>query len=730
MKLLRLIVVSAGIALICQGSLLGQQRGEVTIGNSDRHSNPSIIWSADQTFTAENGVVVRYELEDITLTADRATGNLISGDVLAEGTVTIQSGTNYWTGPRLQFNHLTESITGRDFKTGQGDVFAGGALLEKDGSSPEFHAGEAYLTTDDAAAPGFRIQASEITIVPGEYIKAKNATLRLGDVPVFYFPYFKKRLDGRSNHFSILPGYRSEFGPFLLTEYDWFLNDSLSGTLHLDWRHKRGFAGGADFEYDLGEFGEGKIGTYYADDDRPGTDRRTNEPIGNDRYLLEFSHRVELRTNLVARVIASGQSDAQITRDFFESKYRSNPQPKSFLEVSQLWQNYSLNLVAQPQVNDFFEDVERLPDLKFSAFRQQLGPLPLYYEGESSGAYLRRRFYQPGMLDYEAFRGDSFHQVLYPNTFFGWLNFTPRVGGRFTYYSEAEGPGATTDSESRSVFNTGAELSFKASRLWRSASNDLLDVSGLRHIVRPSLNYIYIPNPSAPPRDLPQFDYETQLYDMPAILFPDFNSIDAIDSQNALRLGLWNTLQTKRDGELDNLLIWGIYSDWRISEKRDQSTFSDIYSEMEIKPRSWLSLYSKLRFDTDDTEFRISDNRITLTPNPTWSLGLGHRFVDHPGLFATGEKTSLITSTLYYRISDNWGSRISLHYEAEDGQMQEQYYTIYRDLRSWTAALTFRIRDDEDSPRSYGLALAVSLKSWPSFNLGDDTNRPTLLLGD
>ena len=45
--------------------------------------------------------------------------------------------------------------------------------------------------------------------------------------------------------------------------------------------------------------------------------------------------------------------------------------------------------------------------------------------------------------NYSAARADTYHQLLLPWTFFNWLNVTPRVGGRFTYYSAETGPGGT-----------------------------------------------------------------------------------------------------------------------------------------------------------------------------------------------------------------------------------------------------------------------------------------------
>jgi hypothetical protein len=57
-----------------------------------------------------------------------------------------------------------------------------------------------------------------------------------------------------------------------------------------------------------------------------------------------------------------------------------------------------------------------------------------------------------------------------------------------------------------------------------------------------------------------------------------------------------------------------------------------------------------------------------------------------------GEGQSLHQQPLF-RMNENWGFHASQQFEATDGRMEEQFYTLYRDLRSWTAALTFRVRD-------------------------------------
>jgi hypothetical protein len=134
------------------------------------------------------------------------------------------------------------------------------------------------------------------------------------------------------------------------------------------------------------------------------------------------------------------------------------------------------------------------------------------------------------------------------------------------------------------VFNTGAEATFKVSRLWPGIQNKLFDMDGVRHIVEPSVNYVYVPRPSPQPPELPQFDMELPTLRLLSLEFPDYNAIDSIDSQNAVRFGLRNRLQTKRRGQVVDVVSWDLYTDWRLRPRPDQDTFPDIFSDLLLRP--------------------------------------------------------------------------------------------------------------------------------------------------
>jgi len=688
--------------------------------------------------TATNGIVVKQA--GALLTAQRATVNKDTSEVEADGDVRIQREDQVWVGEHIRYNFKTHVMQSEQFRTGKDPFYSTGKELRA-ATNGIYTAKGGMVTTEDVSEPLMKVRANKIIILPGKYIEAWNAVLFIGEVPVFYFPYYHRTLGPRANHFTFTPGYRSKFGPFLLSTYNWYWGEHLDGALHLDYRVKRGVGAGSDVNAHLGQWGDAAFKYYYLHDDNPERNKSGQE-MPDNRQRINFSYLANPYTNFNIRSQVEYQDDPLVLREFFESEYRQNQQPSTFVEVNKFWENFSLDTYVQPQVNEFFQTVERLPDIRLSGFRQQLGNTPLYYESESSVGFYRMRFAEltNGMpsMDYSATRADTYHQITMPNNFFGWLNFTPRVGGRFTYYGESEGPGATTGEQYRGVFNTGAELSTKASQVWPATQSKFFEVDGIRHIIEPSVNYVFVPAPSRAPRQLPQFDYELPSLRLLPIEFPDYNNIDSIDTENAIRFGLHNRLQTKRDGAVVNLLDWQLYTDWRLRTHHGQETFSDVYSDLTWRIRSWLTLESITRYDVDAGTYTMSFHTLTIQPNDTWSWSLGHFYLRDDlrtnSMTALGTGNNLITSTFNYKLNENWGLRTDHHFDARRGRLQEQSYSLFRDLRSWTAALTLRLRDaggrgGSASADDFTIAFTFSVKAFPRYGPNSDVSNPYLLLG-
>lgn len=702
---------------------------EVTIEGADGTSEVELDRETGRA-SAKNGVVVRFK--GSVLRANAVTVDQASHTVLAEGGVLIErtdpkGNVQLWRGDKVRYDYESRAVEADTFRVGQPPFFIAGEKLMGGQFATNQVATNAVVTTEDYYSPRYRVRARRLSISSDRRITAKDAVLYVAGVPVMYFPSYSRVQDVHPNFWLFQPGYRGYFGAYALMSYHFKVTPDLELAAHLDYRTKRGFAGGPELRYDFKEWGEGNANFYYAHDESPGEGLLNRAVVPEDRKRATFTHLMSPWDNFMGKAVVRYWGDAEIERDFFEGQFRADSQPKTFVEASQFWDNFSLDVLAQPSVNDFYQTIERLPDVKFTGLRQQLGQSPFYYDSESSVAYLRRRQGPLGVgPDYEALRADTYHQLTLPWTLFGWLNVTPRVGGRFTHYGETTD--LNLDERDRWLFNTGAEVSFKASRVWQGAKNSLFDVDGLRHILEPSVNYVYVPRPDARPFELPQLDTTMPTYRLLPIEFPDYNSIDSIDSQNVLRFALRNKLQTKREGEVENLVNWALYTDWRLRPRPGQTTFPDVYSDFDFSPRSWIVFGSELRYGINDERWREINHRLTLLPNDQWNWTLGNRYLrDDPA--AVGIGNNIYYSSVVFRLNENWAVRASHHLEARDGTLEEQYYTLYRDLRSWTAGLTLRIRDNRAAGDEWAIALTFQLKAFPSFKLGEDGAHPEYLIG-
>jgi len=700
---------------------------------------------ANGTAKGTNGVFVKYGTT--TLTADSGTLDTKSGEMVADGHVRIESADQLWIGDHIRYNFKTHQMQSESFRTGRWPVFVGGTDLTGNSSNRVFVANHAYVTTDDAAEPAFQVRASRIKIISGKVVQMWNAVFYVNGVPVFYFPYYQRNLGARANNFTAAPGFRSSYGAFLLNTYRWYLGDDADGKLHLDYRSKRGVGFGPDVNLRLDQWGQFGLSYYYAHDIKANYSTNSFPQYGampENRQRLQFTWQAEPATNLELKTLVNYQSDPLVLHDFFQGDYAYNPQPNSFVEAEKHWNNWSLDALTTPRINSFYDQVERLPDVKLTAYRQQVFDTPVYYDGESSFGYYQafdsnatgqtNGLYasQNGSYTNAAARGDTYHQLTLPWTFFNWLNVTPRVGGRLTYYSEQNRTNATPNRDlTRAVFNTGVSTSFKASQLWAGATNSLLQVNGLRHIIEPSVNYVYVPKPSQPPGLLPQFDADQPSLMLRPVNFTDYNNIDSIDAQNVLSFGLRNTLQTKRDGQLDDLLSWNLLLDCRLDPLPGQNRLNDLYSAIAFKPRTWLIAESQNRYDLQGGNLNLSFEQLTLAPNDRWSWGVGYWFL-RGGNWGGNNwiENQTVTSTVFVRFDDNWGGRMTHNFNAVTGRLHEQFYSLYRDLRSWTAALTFRVVNDAGRDPDYTIAVTFSLKASPTMKVGEDVANRFHLVGE
>ena len=706
----------------------------------------------------EGNVVVRYGI--VTIYCDYAEYNPDTHDIILRGNVRFFQDRYAFVADRAIYNVQTRQLKMSDFG-GPKQPFqvVGDTVLSF--KENEYTILNGLITTSDSSKPDYYLRARTIRIYSGDRIILSNATVFVGRVPILWFPYLYQSLNDQFSY-NLSPGYDSTWGAYLLTTFTFPIATNVSGTLRVDLRSSRGPALGLDVHYHLGEEREsfGRLQVYGIEDQEPNLNETALDrvPIDEGRYRLLYQSRTKLTDDTSAVVDFNKLSDQYLLQDFYPNIFAYNPQPDTYSELVKQGEAYTLTALVRPQVNTFQETAERLPDLGWEVARTPLFNGPIFYESTNSAALLHRAFagqtgnqsvnLSSGALnpDYQAFRFDSFHQLSFPKTYFGWLSIDPNVGFRGTYYSTT---GTFTEANStndlpegilnergarfRFLMNAGVEGSFKLSKAYEGVQAHWLGLDGVRHIIQPYADFSWESQPNVPPSDILPFDQYIQSTRLQAIDLPQFNSIDSLERWSILRLGIRNRLQTRRDSSTVNWLDIDTYFDVNFDNPLGQmippsstsvsrttplqppnETFSNVFERVRFQPVPWLYFSVDSQVPLLDKGFWEVNTFADWTATPNLEVRVGHTYLQSNPFYQDSSELSFYT---YMRLNDNWGFSIYEDYQFKTGTLNQQTYALHRDLSSWVGAIGLNITNNGSGKTQVALVLSFTLKDLPRFGI-------------
>lgn len=692
---------------------------------------------------AEDNVQIHYG--DISIYTDYAEYNPDSRDILLLGNVRIYTPQTLLTGQRALYNLETRQVRGLELR-GDYHPMKFRALNLQAPSLSQFRLRDATFTTDDSSIPSWRVKSKSVRIYPDDRVIFSNSTLYVGSVPIFWFPYLFASLD--ETGFEILPGYDSRWGYYVLTGYSFPVNipqAEVTATVRFDARTELGVAGGGeiDFKYGKDMRSTGRFLGYIADDTNPdnkvGGPGEPSESGDEYRYRISFQHRLFLTEDIYAVFDINKLSDRDMMEDYFPNEFRIDPTPDNFIALTKWNEGYTLNLITRWQINKFQEYTERLPELALDIKQQRIFGLPVYYDGQSSVGYLRRAFADTSLFpDYAATRFDTYHQLSIPFRLFQVLSIVPKAGIRGTYYSNSgpflfeeepidpDNPDAGTrtlisresnGSVFRPIFNAGIESSFKATRAYDRIQIRALGLDGVRHVIQPYTNFSFVHNAGTSAEDLYQFDRLIPSTQPPPLDFPQFTTIDSIDSWTIWRLGVRNRLQTRRNNGTFEWLSIDNFVDFNFQNPYSDTQVSNFFTTLRFYPVPWYSVRWDLQLPTQPEGFTRSDLNFGFMPWRDLFISVGHRYINGNEYF---QDSSQITFYTYLRLNDNWGISFREQYEFESNDLINQQYLIHRDLSSWIASFGAQVRRNTGAGGSdyeYGVVFVLTLKDAPQVTL-------------
>ncbi|HJO92749.1 MAG TPA: hypothetical protein QF753_05055 [Victivallales bacterium] len=510
------------------------------------------------------------------------------------------------------------------------------------------------------------------------HIWAYNDIFYVAGIPVMWLPVIYKPPPGKVGQWRLSTGSNTEYGYYLQTSNYWNVLDRDGikiDTLNLiDYYQFRGLGLGNRTRMST-DNSESQLFAYGINDDRanyavPDNSRFKN--LNDFRYYVDVKNKTHITDSMDFRGRFAALSDYYFLNDFFDDVFRVDPQPSTYANLNQQFRWGTLSLSVHPKVNDFFTAVEELPKLELNIPRQEIWR-NIYYQSETNASYMQTRwtkfkksraeiaaetntvfdnYVEPD--DYSSARFDSVHFVYYPMKL-GWLNVLPRGGFRFTAYSnsskravddadvdalitaskpESNYSGAIVNydddggSVARLIPEVGLQLNTKMYRSWSDAKNAYWNMDGIRHVIQPYINYTFLS---------PTTNREHIYY---------FDDVDRIDTQNFVRFGIENRLQTRRGGwNSSHVYTWASmqnYFDFLIDPK-NRNRIADETDEASSRNKGW---------------DHLGDLGTILTVNPTEDIQLTLNLLIDSGKFASGDVANAFSSSnvqANYNFADGWG---------------------------------------------------------------------------
>lgn len=535
--------------------------------------------------------------------------------VYMEGDVNLDSGDNVVRANRIYYDFTSQRAVMLDATLASVDEVRHVPLYMRAAeirqlARGEYAAKKVSFSTSEFATPHYHIGASNVYLQditprtdrpgnadnpsPGEGIalgsqgtasgprtyefKAKDTTIDVGGVPIFYWPYLAGDTSKTDIPLRRLRVSNSRtYGPSIESNWDIFAlagqrePKGVHADLNLDYFGKRGPAGGVDGRWDTQD--SNTVLRSYAmidqGEDRLGRNETRVTPDDEARGRLSLRHRQDLGDGWTLQLEGSYISDPTFLEQFFQDEFDTDKEHETSAYLKHQGETDALTFLGKFSLFDFTATADRIddqfttekkPEVKYwrigdslldvftyysesgvanvrsnitNFTPEQIGVLPSFLGPPASIVPLNTRYrdyYRAlGWTTSDVLRADSRHELDLPLNF-GDLKITPYVTGRITAYDDAfpESEGGNT---TRLWGSVGVRSSMQFWKVYDDANSTFFDINGLRHLIEPQ--FVAFASGSSENRtELQPFDQD----------------VEGISRASGFQLAVNQKWQTKRGG--------------------------------------------------------------------------------------------------------------------------------------------------------------------------------------
>lgn len=649
------------------------------------------LFNDEKKVIAEGNVVINYK--GTKLVADRVIVYLENNDCMAEGNVRIDYEDGILEGDKVFYNFEkgTGSIINADFES---RPFYFKAPFFRKVDERQIIMRRGYITTCDLDNPHWRIVAKRVYIFPEDRIEAENASFFIGNWPLVTLAKYVRVLNDRKPRVTVIPGRDKEWGIYLLTAWRYYFNEGAKGRLHLDYREKKDFASGLDFNYEPEGMGKGLLRVYYMHERSIQSSHLYKVPRDTkekERFRLQWRHKWDLAPNTNLLWEYNKSKDSEFLKDYFFREHEIDSSPNTYMQLTNFTDLYSINVLLEKRINRFVSTLEKLPEVSLETINFRLGASRFYFKSDNKISNLRQRDVGATAFDDMINRFDTYNKMTY-STRLSFLSVSPFLAARNTYYSKDIN---AENNVMRGIFSGGLDVSTRFFKIFDVKGKILgTEFDQLRHVINPIIEYSYTHQPTVSSSRLHNFD-----------------SIDSISKSNSASVSLLNKLQTKRDGNSIDLIAHILSSSYYFKGRNLGGYFSDTFdSRLEIRPKKGIRIDVRTNYDRRKNTVISNDLDFYIDKGDKFYLGVGHRY--------QRDVDNQFTFDIAYRLNPKWKFRIYERFDFTGGTIKEQQYTINRDLHCWQLEANYRI----DRERGESVWFSFVIKAFPELGFEFDTS--------
>ena len=489
-----------------------------------RETSPTLVQaqhvdSSNQSIYHLSGTV-RLQRADQQLQADRIDYNDESTDYDARGNVRYQEAGQLLAASSMRGNTEASRGIANDVRyqmlDARGNGTAGqGQMLD----AQHTRYSQATYSTCDVGHHLWEFRAKSITIDKETGVGvARNATMRLGNVPFLYLPYFSFPVDDRRKSGFLYPtiGHTSRSGYEISTPYYLNLAPNYDATLDPRYYSARGAMLAGEFRY-LTPGSRGQLNVEYVPDDHGESDGLADTK-GDSRYLVKFADRTQLWKGWQFVGSYNHASDSSYLYDYGDALSHSAVYTlgsNAAIVGSGKWWNAAYGGTIYQNVNPFVTDrglpYRQLPYAKFSMDV----PLSRWLEFgmDTSAVAFRKAGFVEGQ------REDLYPYLAADFGTSAWF-VRPRLAYRYTAYQLGSdyqdygyrgllGNGAITPFDRKSPSRSLPIVSLDSGLVFDRSTT--LFGNGYTQTLEPRLYYLYVPYRNQ--NNLPLFDTNVMSFD-------------------------------------------------------------------------------------------------------------------------------------------------------------------------------------------------------------------------